>query len=269
AAHPFCPLPGCGWGFSYQGVDAVEVWNGPWGPDDEAALGAWDRLLARAGPGRVLPALGGSDAHGPGDQVGLPYTVVLAGGLDRRAVLDGLAAGRCWLAGSAAVDLRLEAAAAGRSAGVGGGLAVPAGQGGAGRRCCVPGWAGVALRLEAAAAGRSAGIGERLAVPAGQEVAVRLQVRGGAGCLARLRGPGGAGPRAAPRPAPRPPRPSRPASAKATAGRSSGRPPPPPAPGLGPRSAASRPPGPRRGPCSPSPTRCGSARPAPSGRPPA
>jgi hypothetical protein len=153
AAHPFCPLPGCGWGFGYQDVDAVEVWNGPWGPDDEAALGAWERLLAEAGagPGRFLPAVAGSDAHGPGDQVGLPHTVVLAGGLDRRSVLDGLAAGRCWLAASAAVG----------------------------------------LRLEATAGGRPAGIGERLTVPAGDEVAVRLQVRGGAGCLARLCGPDG------------------------------------------------------------------------------
>jgi hypothetical protein len=88
----------------------------------------------------------GSDAHGQDDRVGLPHTVVLADGLDRRSILDGLAAGRCWLAGSAAVD----------------------------------------LRLEATAAGRSAGIGERLAVPAGHEVAVRLEVWGAAGCLARL-----------------------------------------------------------------------------------
>ena len=55
AAHPFCPLPGCAWRFGYRGLDAVEVWNGPWTPDDEAALARWDRLLA-AGP---LPAGGG------------------------------------------------------------------------------------------------------------------------------------------------------------------------------------------------------------------
>jgi hypothetical protein len=143
AAHPFCPFPGCGWAFGYEGLDAVEVWNGPWTPDDEAALGAWDRMLAA---GRSLPAVGGSDAHGSDDRVGLPHNVVLADGLDRRSVLDGLAGGRCWLAASAAVD----------------------------------------LRLEAAAAGRSAGIGERLVVPAGQRVTVRLEVRGAPGCLARL-----------------------------------------------------------------------------------
>jgi len=152
AAHPFCPFPGCGWGFGYQGLDAVEVWNGPWTPDDEAALEAWDRMLA-AGPaaGRFLPAVGGSDAHSGDDRVGLPHNVVLADGLDRRSILDGLAGGRCWVAGSAAVG----------------------------------------LRLEATAEGRSAGIGERLAVPAGRRVAVRLEVRGAPGCLARLCRPDG------------------------------------------------------------------------------
>jgi hypothetical protein len=152
AAHPFCQLPGCGWAFGDQGLDAVEVWNGPWTPDDEAALGAWDRMLAAgAGGGRFLPAVAGSDAHSEDDRVGLPHNVVLAEGLDRRSILDALTGGRCWLAGSAAVD----------------------------------------LRLEATAAGRSAGIGERLEVPAGQEVTVRLAVRGAAGGLARLCGAGG------------------------------------------------------------------------------
>lgn len=150
AAHPFLPLPGGDWRFGYQGLDAVEVWNGPWTPDDEATLGAWQELLAGTG-GRSLPAVAGSDAHDPGDQVGLPHNVALADGLDRRSILEALAAGRSWLAGSAGVD----------------------------------------LRLEAAAGDRSAGIGERLAVPAGREVTVRLQVRGAAGGLARLCGPGG------------------------------------------------------------------------------
>jgi hypothetical protein len=148
AAHPFCPFPGCAWRFGYEGVDAVEVWNGPWTPDDEAALAAWDRLLAAwAGAGRLLPAVAGSDAHGPADRVGHPHTVVLADGLDRRSLLSALAAGRCWMAASAAVDLELEAAAGGRVAGIGG----------------------------------------RLDVPPGQQVAVRLRVRGAAGGLARLR----------------------------------------------------------------------------------
>ena len=143
AAHPFCPFPGCAWRFGYEEVDAVEVWNGPWTPDDEAALAAWDGLLAT----RLLPAVAGSDAHGPADRVGHPHTVVLADGLDRRSLLAGLAAGRCWMASSAAVDLELEAAAAGRVAGIGG----------------------------------------RLEVLPGQRVEVRLRVEGAAGGLARLR----------------------------------------------------------------------------------
>jgi hypothetical protein len=151
AAHPFSPLPGCGWGFGYQGLDAVEVWNGPWTPDDEAALATWDRMLAAAGGDRFLPAVAGSDAHGEDDRVGRPHNVVLAEGLDRRSILDALAAGRCWLAGSA----------------------------------------GVELALAATADGRAAGIGERLDVPAGHQVTVRLQVEGAAGGLARLCGPEG------------------------------------------------------------------------------
>jgi hypothetical protein len=147
AAHPFSPCLGCGWRFGDRGLDAVEIWNGAWTADDEAALGRWDRLLAAsARTGRFLPAVGGSDAHAPEDRVGLPQNVVLADGLERGAVLQALAAGRCWLAASAAVDLDLEATAAGRPAGIGG-------------------------RLEA--------------LP-DREVTVRLRVRGAAGCLARL-----------------------------------------------------------------------------------
>jgi hypothetical protein len=145
AAHPFCPFPGCAWRFGYGSVDAVEVWNGPWTPDDEAALADWERRLAAGG--LRLPAVAGSDAHGPADRVGHPHTVVLADGLNRRSLLSALAAGRCWMASSAAVDLELAAAAAGRVAGIGG----------------------------------------RLDVPPGQEVAVRLRVEGAAGGLVRLR----------------------------------------------------------------------------------
>ena len=103
-------------------------------------------LATGGGGGGFLRAVAGSDAHGQDDRVGLPHNVVLADGLDRRSILDGLAGGRCWVAGSAAVG----------------------------------------LRLEATAEGRSAGIGERLAVPAGRRVAVRLEVQGAPGCLARL-----------------------------------------------------------------------------------
>jgi hypothetical protein len=148
AAHPFCPYLGCAWRFGYAAVDAVEVWNGPWTLDDEAALATWDALLAeRSAGGNWLPAIGGSDAHAERDAVGLPRNVVLAGDLERTAILQGMRAGRLWIAESGEVDLWFRASSG-----------------------------------DAA----EAGIGERLAVGPDAEVSVRLEVRGGDGCVARL-----------------------------------------------------------------------------------
>lgn len=38
AAHPFATCLACAWKFGYAEMDAVEVWNGPWTPDDEVAV---------------------------------------------------------------------------------------------------------------------------------------------------------------------------------------------------------------------------------------
>ncbi len=119
AAHPAVPVPCAAWEFGYRQVDAVEVWNGRWTPDDEVALRVWDRLLRR---GRRLVAVGGSDAHAEADPVGRPQTVVHATGLSTVEVLAGLRLGRCYLAGSAGVTLTLEA---GCGAGPGQDAAVP------------------------------------------------------------------------------------------------------------------------------------------------
>jgi hypothetical protein len=145
AAHPFSPCLACAWKFGYAGMDAIEVWNGPWTLDDEVALQLWNGMLvesARGGP--WLPAVGNSDAHAEADVIGLPHNVVLAGDLTRAEVLEGLRAGRAWIAESAEVELAF-AATAGE------------GEGGA------PG---------------PAGIGERLAVGAGTAVTATLEVRG-------------------------------------------------------------------------------------------
>ncbi|WAL66685.1 CehA/McbA family metallohydrolase [Amycolatopsis cynarae] len=141
AAHPYCPWIGCNFKFGYQDFDAVEVWNGPWTWDDDAAVSTWDGKLVEAvrGGGRWLPAMGNSDAHNPGNVIGLPQNVVLADELSRDAILDGIKAGRTWIAESSAVELSFAAAG-------------PRGQ--------------------------SAGIGERLAVGKGDKVAVRLDVKG-------------------------------------------------------------------------------------------
>ncbi|HSK95160.1 MAG TPA: CehA/McbA family metallohydrolase [Euzebyales bacterium] len=121
AAHPFCPVLGCRWKFGYERFDAVEVWNGPWTPEDEVALQQWDALLVEHGRrrGGWLPAVGNSDSHREGQVIGLPQTVVLADDLTRAAVLDGVRAGRVYVAESAAVSLELEASSNGRTAGIG------------------------------------------------------------------------------------------------------------------------------------------------------
>ncbi|MFF1839923.1 CehA/McbA family metallohydrolase [Streptomyces sp. NPDC058231] len=128
AAHPHAPYPSGDFSYPYQGFDVVEVWNGlwtsdrPWNADNEAALAEWGSALAVDAPmGRWRPAMGNSDTHLEG-QIGIPHTVVLAEELSTRAVLDGIRAGRSWIAESAAVEVSLTATAGGHLAGVGGHL---------------------------------------------------------------------------------------------------------------------------------------------------
>ncbi|MFE9450737.1 CehA/McbA family metallohydrolase [Streptomyces sp. NPDC006739] len=148
-AHPHAGCVGCGWKFGFAEADAVEVWNGPYTPDDEVTLAEWDNLLvASVREGRPwLPAMGNSDAHRPPDAVGCPQTVVLADDLTRDAVQAGIRAGRSYVAESKNVTLD---------------FSVTDGR------------------------GRRAGIGERLEADAGAPVAVRLEVSGAPRCTVRL-----------------------------------------------------------------------------------
>ncbi|GAA1014379.1 CehA/McbA family metallohydrolase [Streptomyces thermogriseus] len=148
-AHPYAPCIGCGWRFGYDEADAVEVWNGPFTPDDETAVAAWDALLAASvrKDRRWLPAMGNSDAHRPPDAVGAPQTVVLADDLTREAVLAGLRAGRSYVAESRKAALTFTAT---------------------GDR------------------GERAGIGERLRVDRDTPVTVRLEASGVPRCTVRL-----------------------------------------------------------------------------------
>jgi PHP-associated len=106
AAHPAAPLPSVAWEHGYAHVDAVEVWNGRWGVDDEVSLRIWDRLLRR---GRRVAAVGGSDAHAYAHAVGRPQVCVYAPELSRAALVDALRSGRTYLAESADVALELTA----------------------------------------------------------------------------------------------------------------------------------------------------------------
>jgi len=124
AAHPALPVPGCAWEFGYRHVDAIEVWNGRWTLDDEAALAIWNGLLRR---GRRIVAVAGSDSHAAAQPVGRPHTVVHARALGAAAVVEGLRHGRSYLVESADVTLDVTARAGDALAGPGEELAVPAG----------------------------------------------------------------------------------------------------------------------------------------------
>ncbi|MFE0191388.1 CehA/McbA family metallohydrolase [Streptomyces sp. NPDC058989] len=144
-AHPHATCIGCNWKFGLNEADAVEVWNGPYTPDDEVTLAEWDNTLVAHAQGRAdwLPAVGHSDAHRDPDVVGLPQTVVLADDLSRRALQDGIRSGRVWIAESSKVDLAFSVT---------------------GER------------------GEHAGIGERLEVSRTTRVTARLKVSGTPGC---------------------------------------------------------------------------------------
>ena len=120
-AHPYATCIACRWKFGYDRADAVEVWNGPWTDDDEIAVQAWDSALVQGArrPGPWVPAMGNSDAHSPGQVVGLPHTVVRAARLDVDSVLAGIRRGRSWIAESAAVELSFVVRGRGRTVGIG------------------------------------------------------------------------------------------------------------------------------------------------------
>jgi len=152
AAHALAPCVACGWKFGFAGMDAVEVWNGPWTLDDEAVVAVWDNLLVQSGrSGNWTPAVGDSDAHSESHVIGLPQNIVYADDLDKRSILDAVKAGRVWIAESSAVNLTFTASAHDRRGGV-----------------------------------RQAGIGERLAVDDDATVTVTLTVDGAPGTGVRI-----------------------------------------------------------------------------------
>ncbi|MFE9610167.1 CehA/McbA family metallohydrolase [Streptomyces sp. NPDC006012] len=148
-AHPHATCVGCGWKFGFGEADALEVWNGPYTPDDEVTLAEWDNQLVASvrENRRWLPAMGNSDAHRNPDPVGSPQTVVLADDLTREAIQEGIRAGRSYVAESKDVTMTFTAT---------GGRA------------------------------RQAGIGERLEVDPDTPVTVRLEVSGAPRCTVRL-----------------------------------------------------------------------------------
>jgi len=109
--HPTLDLGGacigCSWTHDVPaGVSAVEVGNGGWLPVGQlftpSAVAFWEDL---AGQGHRLAAVGGSDDHKAGEDlgafdspIGMPTTWVHAEELSHEAILAGIAAGRTMVA---------------------------------------------------------------------------------------------------------------------------------------------------------------------------
>ncbi|WP_392667316.1 CehA/McbA family metallohydrolase [Streptomyces sp. LN785] len=127
-AHMYCAYVASQWKFGFDDADATEVWTGPWTYDDEHAISTWDQKLGeavRTGK-RWLPAMGNSDAHSEPQVIGLPHNVVHADDLATDSIMDGIRAGRSWIAESSSVELTFTASGNGKQAGIGEKLSVPA-----------------------------------------------------------------------------------------------------------------------------------------------
>jgi hypothetical protein len=124
----YCAYVACQWKFGFDDADLTEVWTGPWTYDDEHAVSTWDQKLGEAARegGRWIPAMGNSDAHSVPNVIGLPHNVVHADDLATGAIMDGLRAGRSWIAESSAVKLDLTVTGGGKQAGIGETLTLPA-----------------------------------------------------------------------------------------------------------------------------------------------
>jgi hypothetical protein len=123
--HPYNPVPSIRWGFGtdYAGMHAVEVWNGPWGPDDQTAVTNWDRLLRQ---GRFVTGVGTSDSHNEGQTLGLAQSVLRLASLSTADVVAAIKGGHVWVTESSAVDLTFEATLGGATATCGETLAAAA-----------------------------------------------------------------------------------------------------------------------------------------------
>lgn len=100
--HPTALCGGCDWSYGdWARMDAVEIWNGAWDFQDEAALKKWDELLQN---NQKITAIGSSDTHNPplaenknGLAVGVPTTRVGMKKLTQTELLKAIKNGRVWI----------------------------------------------------------------------------------------------------------------------------------------------------------------------------
>ncbi|MEH7479938.1 CehA/McbA family metallohydrolase [Neobacillus drentensis] len=90
--HPYCRNTGWRWDWDFD-YDWVEVWNGPWREENQDAVDWWQEQLVL---GKILVAVGGSDAHRPHPHVvhGMPTTWVYSKSLKSSDILKSIEKGR-------------------------------------------------------------------------------------------------------------------------------------------------------------------------------
>lgn len=117
--HPTALCGGCDWSYGdWAMMDSVEIWNGAWDFQDEAALKEWDASLQK---GQKITAIGSSDTHNPplaknknGAAVGIPTTRVGMKNLTQDGLLAAIKNGRVWI-GESSANYDLEFSAFGSS----------------------------------------------------------------------------------------------------------------------------------------------------------
>lgn len=101
--HPFAECSACNWVIDdWDHNDAIEVWNAQWDVVDEQAVAKWQELLV---DGKFTTAIGGSDCHSPPALNGVPTTVVRSRGKSQSAIIEGIRAGRAYLAQGPGIEL--------------------------------------------------------------------------------------------------------------------------------------------------------------------
>ncbi len=105
--HPTALCGGCDWSYGdWAMMDAVEIWNGAWDFQDEAALKKWDASLQK---GEKITAIGSSDTHvAPltenknGLAAGVPTNHAGMKSLRQNELLAAIKNGRVWISASSA-----------------------------------------------------------------------------------------------------------------------------------------------------------------------
>ncbi|WHZ57582.1 CehA/McbA family metallohydrolase [Metabacillus hrfriensis] len=96
--HPHCSFCSWEWGLEHFDVKIVEIWNGPWSKQNQAALTWWDLQLQQR---KKIVAIGGSDTHRLHETIkyGTPTTWLYSDMHAPRKLLEALTAGEVCIAG--------------------------------------------------------------------------------------------------------------------------------------------------------------------------